>query len=257
MIEDYQAKRRRSRQIARALQIGGVVLAFAAAVATYAAVAGRPATVEPVDTAPVVVAVRDIPARSLLSAQDVKVARLPADTVPTGALTDVSAAIGGFTAVAIARNEPILQGKLGSTASAVLVFPAGTEPTGSAPDFRGMSLEIPDADAVGGEVQPGDVVDIVLSLGFESARLGLGTLDSDAAARIVAERVPVLARSKSIYTFRVDAAQAERIVALQAAGGKVHLLLRSAQDTRSPRASGAIYSNEARNLIRAIPTGAR
>ena len=144
-----------------------------------------------------------------------------------------------------------------SVATNFAIFPAGEQPSGSTPDFRAMSLSIPETHAVGGTVRAGDRVDILFALGFVPVQLATGvSLEQDFAARIVAENVAVLAKDDvaSIYTFRVDAAQAERLASIQAGGGTIHLLLRAATDTRAPRASGAIYSSEAGRIIRAIPT---
>ena len=240
MIEDYQARRRRARIVARSLFGAGIVLALLAAIAAYAYVTQtRP--VAP-GQARVVVAAHDIAARTVIGTDDVRLAEVDPAVVPAGALGDLSAAVGRAAAVPIAAREVLTPLRFASTAAGIGVFPAGEQPTGNAPDYRAMSLNVLDANAAGGNVQAGDTIDLVFAF----------ALEPDVAARIVAERVPVLARAATIYTLRIDAAQAERIAALQAGGATVQLLLRAGNDTRSPRASGALFANEAGAIIRPL-----
>lgn len=260
MIEDYQAKRRRARILQRALLATGLIVAVASAALTYS-VASRAPAADPgpaVPTTQVLVARRDIPVRTVLTAEDVHVVQAAASVVPAGALRQAGEAIGRVATQPIAANEIIHGSRFtDSVATNFAIFPAGEQPSGSSPDFRAMSLNIPDTHAVGGSVRAGDRVDILFALAFAPSQLGAGaTVEQDFAARILAENVAVLAKDEasSIYTFRVDAAQAERLASIQAAGGTIHLLLRAANDARAPRASGAIYSSEAGRIIRAIPT---
>ena len=260
MIEDYQAKRRRARVVQRSLLATGLVLALVSALLTYYFASRAPAADSgaTVATAEVLVARRDIAVRTIVTADDVQVVRTTAGVVPAGALRQPGEAIGRVATQPIAASEIIHPSRFtDSVATNFAIFPAGEQPSGSTPDFRAMSLSIPNTHAVGGTVRAGDRVDILFALGFVPVQLTAGvSLDQDFAARILAENVAVLARDEvsSTYTFRVEAAQAERIAAIHAAGGTIHLLLRAATDTRAPRASGAIYSSEAGRIIRAIPT---
>lgn len=259
MIEDYQAKRRRARIVSRSLLGLGITLAFVSALVTYV-IASRVPDAAGIETAQVLVADRDIAARTIITPGDVRIARVAADVLPESALRDPAVAIGRVTTQPIAKNEIVLSAKFTTGGGGgFAVYPEGQQPTGTTPDYRAMSLNILDQSAVGGSVQAGDIVDIVFSIAYLPSVLGSGTAtnasDTDFAARILAERVTVLAKdSTTIYTFRVDAAQAERIAAMQAAGALLQLLLRASDDTRSPRASGAIFSSEAGGIIRAIPT---
>jgi pilus assembly protein CpaB len=257
LIEDYQPKRRRARLVARGLLVAGIGLAFVSAALTYVVATRAPAAEAPAPTGvDVLVATRDIAARTVIGPGDVRVARAAPEVVPAGALGQPEAAVGRVATAPIAKNEIVQAGRFAEGAgTGFAVFPVGIQPTGTAPDFRAMSLEIADANAVGGAVQPGDAVDVLFSIPFAPARLGTAaTVDTDFAARILAERVAVLARSGTIYTVRLEAAQAERVAALQAAGATLHLLLRAGDDARAPRASGTVFSSEAGAIIRAIPT---
>jgi hypothetical protein len=62
--------------------------------------------------------------------------------------------------------------------------------------------------------------------------------------------VPVLAKTITVYTLRVDVTTAERIAALQASGGNLALLLRAPGDARSAGTGGASFSNEAQRIQR-------
>lgn len=236
---------------------GGIALAIVSAGVTYAIASRVPPPDATVETIQVLIATRDLPARVVITAADVRVGRAVAESVPAGALTETSAAVGRITTQPIARNEVIVPARFseGAGAAPFSIYPAGQTPGGSTPDWRAMSLAILDAQAVGGAVQPGDTVDVLFSLTYIPASIGLSAAtDADYAGRILAERVTVLARKDNIYTLRVDAAQAERIAAMLAASASVQLLLRSGDDTRAPRAPGAIYSSEAITILRAIPT---
>ena len=66
---------------------------------------------------------------------------------------------------------------------------------------------------------------------------------TDSSARIVLERVPILARNLAVYVIRTDAATAERIAYMQASGGVLQLLLRAPKDERATGTVGASFDN--------------
>lgn len=137
VIEDYAAKRRRQRRIARSLFFGGIVVAFAAAALTYFYASSRPAETAPVPTVSVLVAARDLPPRTALSAGDVKLVRTSPDLAPPGAFSDPGAVVGRIVTVPIVANEILLPSKFGASESfGFSVFPPGQQPTGAAPDCR-------------------------------------------------------------------------------------------------------------------------
>lgn len=137
VIEDYAAKRRRQRRIARSLFFGGIVVAFAAAALTYFYASSRPAETAPVPTVSVLVAARDLPPRTALSASDVKLVRTSPDLAPPGTFSDASAVVGRIVTVPIVANEVLLPSKFGASESfGFSVFPPGQQPTGAAPDCR-------------------------------------------------------------------------------------------------------------------------
>jgi pilus assembly protein CpaB len=242
-------RNRRSRLVSRILLFGGVALAIVAAVATYAyAVNVRNAGPSEVATVDVLVAARDLEARSALGSSDVKLAKLPRDLVPTGAFHDASLAAGMVTTVPLAANEPILAAKLARPGADghVAVLPPGTTVATSTARLRAMSINIPDANAAGGTIRAGDHIDIMYTL-------NTGVVEPtrrDFVGRIVIEDIPVLAKSATIYTLRVDVETAERIAALQAGAGTLNLLLRAPGDARPSGSTGSSFTREAQRILR-------
>jgi Flp pilus assembly protein CpaB len=107
-----------------------------------------------------------------------------------------------------------------------------------------MALNIPDANAAGGLIEAGDHVDILYTLAVaEPTR-------NDFVARIVIQDVPVLAKTITVYTLRVDATTAERLAALQASQGNLQLLLRAPGDARPAGTAGASFTAESQRILR-------
>jgi pilus assembly protein CpaB len=245
-LGDPYGSQRRSRLLSRVLLAFGVLVAVLAGVGTYlyagAARSGAPTDVAMVD---VLVATREIEARSALGPNDVKVVQLPRDAAPATALRDASVAVGMVTTVRLSANEPVLPTKIGQPGGEgrIAVLPPGST-TNSSPPYRAMSLSIPDANAAGGAIEAGDHVDILYTLAI------VDPTRSDFVGRITIQDVPVLAKTLTTYTFRVEVTTAERIAALLASGGNLQLLLRAPGDARPAGTSGASFTNEAQRILR-------
>lgn len=99
------------REVRRALSRHRVLLSCGLAAASVAvgltAVAPPPAA-----TAAVVVAARDLPAGTVVSADDVRTSALPADVVPHGALDEASAVVGHLVAGPVRAGEPLTDVRL-------------------------------------------------------------------------------------------------------------------------------------------------
>jgi pilus assembly protein CpaB len=239
-------KNRRSRLLSRTLLVVGVLIAVLAAAGTYF-YAGAARTAPPTDVVmvDVLVATRDVEARSALGPSDLKVVQLPRDAAPVNALHDSSGAAGMITTVTLSANEPVLPTKIappGSEGHIAVLPPGSTVATSGA--FRAMSLNIPDANAAGGAIEAGDHVDILYTLAVVEATR------SDFVGRIVIQDVPVLLKTLTVYTLRVDVTTAERIAALQASAGQLQLLLRAPGDARPAGTSGASFTTEAQRILR-------
>lgn len=254
----------RSKRRARLLLIVGVLLAIMAAGATFLVAQGsRTAAPQQIPMRRVIVAAREIPPKTLIAAADLRAIEINTAAVPPSALgpEQQPTLIGKIAATTISAGEFVTQAKLGKAEGATFtVFPPEVEiPAGGAipantPSYRAMSLTIADQFAVGGALQAGDVVDMMYVLPFDPTKflvpltgVAPGSPNdrriTDFSAKIVLERVPIIARTAQVYTIRTDAVTAEQIAYLQASGAQVQLLLRAPVDTRPAATVGATFAN--------------
>jgi len=252
-----------SKRRARLILIIGVVLAlFAGAGTFFYASSAQTVTPTVIPTAPVLVAAREIPAKTTLTAADLKIADFNADVKPAAALDKPQDAIGKVTIQSISVGEPIMPTKFADPKNPafVVIPPAFIGPDGApqvgSPNFRAMSITVPDANAVGGAVQPGDIVDVMFSLTLDPSKYfdkvkPLQT--ADVSAKIILERVTILARLAAVYTIRTDATTAERIGYLQASGGQLTFLLRAPKDERASGSTGATFAQVYKDFNLLIP----
>jgi Flp pilus assembly protein CpaB len=258
----------RSRRRARLVLIAGLFLAAAAGVFTFFyASATKSEAPAPIPTTNVLVAAREIPQRTQITSADLRLVKINTDAAPPGALQKPEDAVGKITIISIAIGEPILPTKLAGAGQAPFtVIPADQlSPTGAippnTPNYRAMSITVGDSLAAGGNIQAGDTVDLLYSLAFDPSRLlttqatqgANNPNNSDTSARIVLERVPILARALTTYVIRTDAATAERIAWLMSAGGQMHMLLRASKDDRATGTTGATFSSVQPNFKFEIP----
>ena len=258
-------RRRRQRLLSRLLLAAGLVLALVAGVGSYVVISQQTAPPPPPvarPTTPVVVAAAALEARTAIGAVDVKVVRIDSALVPDRALGDPAAVIGQILTVTVAAGEPILSSKFVAPSGAPFtVLPPGTTLGPATADYRALSINVGDANAVGGYVQAGDVIDIIFTITYEQPRSSVaGTLPVavgstqggalERAARVVFERIPVLARSGTVYTIRTDAASAERLAVLLNSDTQILFLLRAPRDDRAGKAPGATLTNETLPFLR-------
>ena len=244
----------RSRRRARLVLIVGLLFAVGAGATTFfVANTAKSEAPAPIPTSSVIVAARDIPPKTQITAADLKLVKMNSEVVPPSALSTSEEIVGRITLTSISVGEPILLAKLGGANGAVFtVFPAaalgndGSIPPGS-PNYRAMSITVSDAQAAGGTIQAGDTVDILYTMAivpdkfYKTVNATVNATDS--SARIVLERVPILMRNLAVYVIRTDAATAERIGYLQSAGGVLQLLLRAPKDERATGTVGASFDN--------------
>ena len=252
-----------SKRRARLILILGVVLAIAAAGGTFIYASGAQ-TAQPtvIPTTGVLVAAREIPAKTALTAADVRVQEYNLDAKPVTALDKPEDAIGKITTVAISIGEPILPSKFNDPKNPVfLVIPttaldANGNIKSDTPNFRALSITVQDANAVGGAIAPGDVVDILFTFNLDPVKFfdkPKTTQTADFSAKIILERVPILARQLSVYTIRADAITAERIAYLQASGGTLSFLLRAPKDERASGSQGTTFADMYRQFGVKVP----
>lgn len=242
-----------SKRRARLILIIGIVLALFAGAGTFFYASSAQTQQAPViPTTPVLVAAREIPAKTTLTPADLKVIQYNVDAKPVAALVKSEDAVGKITIESISVGEPILPTKFSDPKNpAFVVVPASFlgpdgAPKSDAPNFRAMSITVPDATAVGGTIQPGDIVDLMFTLNFDPTKFlqkPTPTETQDFSAKIILERITILARTGSIYTIRTDAATAERIAYLQASGGQLAFLLRAPKDERASGTTGTTFTD--------------
>ena len=252
-----------SRRRARLILIVGVALALVAGVGTFVYASGAKSdTPVAVPTVAVLVAAREIPAKTTLTAADVKLQEFNLDAKPALAMTTADQALGKITIQSISVGEPILPTKFADPKNpSFVVIPASFigpdgAPTPNSPNYRAMSITVPDQNAVGGTVAVGDTVDLMFTFQFDpSLRLQRPTpqMGPDFSAKIILERLPILARLATVYTIRVDALTAERIGYLQSAGGQLAFLLRAPKDERASGSTGATFGDIYTNFKIKIP----
>jgi len=133
------------------------------------------------DTKTVVVAARDIAARTELKSDMLKTANVPVDSVLSSTYSDPSALVGQTTRYPLVENEQVTSLKIGITDNIKdqglsSVLPAG---------MRAFSVKVSEETGVGGMILPGDLVDVI-------AILKANTVGVDKAVTIV-QGVEVLA----------------------------------------------------------------
>jgi Flp pilus assembly protein CpaB len=252
-----------SRRRARLVLIMGIALALIAGVGTFVYASGAK-TDQPVavPVTPVLVAAREIPAKTTLTAADVKLQDFNVEAKPLAGMSRAEDAVGRITIQSISIGEPILPTKFSDPKNpAFVVIPASFigpdgAPAVNSPNFRAMSITVPDPQAVGGAVVAGDIVDLLFTLQFDPAtKLKRATPDQtvDFSAKIILERVPILAKLAATYTIRVDALTAERIAYLQSAGGQLSFLLRAPKDERASGSTGTTFEGVYRTFRFVVP----
>jgi len=163
-----------SRRRARLILIVGVALALVAGVGTFVYASGAKSD-QPVavPTVAVLVAAREIPAKTTLTSADVKLQEFNVDAKPAAAMTKADDALGKITIQSISVGEPILPTKFADPKNpSFVVMPASFigpdgAPVANSPNFRAMSITVPDANAVGGSVLVGDLVDLMFTAQFD------------------------------------------------------------------------------------------
>lgn len=143
---------------------------------------------------PVVVAARDIDARTKITADMIRIEQVPTAAVISGAFENESPVIGQVARFPIAEREQLSAQKLGVGAffdadeneGLAFIIPEG---------YRGLALTVDESTAVGGHIIAGDHVDIIVLLdediaGIEKAVTALQDIEVLAVAQETQEAVP-------------------------------------------------------------------
>lgn len=165
------------RRRARIILILGILLALGAGAGTFFyASSAQTAGPVAVTTTDVVVAAKELPARTQLAAADVKVVKVNIDAAPLSALKDPKEAIGKIIVTPVTINEPLLPSKFAPPEKAFTIFPPGESVAPGSPHYRIVQLNIADGNASGGIIQTGDHVDIMVVFPFDpNTKLQVGS----------------------------------------------------------------------------------
>lgn len=144
-------------------------------------------------TVSVVVAKREIPFGTKITADMLEVRELPAAAALAGALTDPQQLIGKVTTAPMVPGEQFVPSKVSDYSGQDTL--SYRVPEGR----RGVSVQIPhEAWAAAGLVQPGDYVDILALVAVTTTDPATGEEKEYWTARIIAQNVPVLAVAQTL-----------------------------------------------------------
>ncbi|HQY91289.1 Flp pilus assembly protein CpaB [Caldilinea sp.] len=192
--------------------LAGIILALLAGFVAYSSltrvVETAPETTMSGPTVTVVAANRALPARTLLTQEDLTLVELPASAAPDGQIDALDAAVGKLTLLPLYGGEPVLEQKL--------VDPNVLGADGRSAIFLNQDqvlMAIPAQDLLSrvGVLKPGDRVDILYSLSFpENRGIGAAAENEDEAQSTFAllQNVTIVEMIGSIRPVETDTAEA-------------------------------------------------
>ena len=192
---------------------------------------------------PVVVTTRDIPARTLLADSDVTVREVPLDASNAGAYSNSADVVGRVTAVDINTGQLVGASLLVSTTpgAALSILPSGVTPVAGGPDWRAVSLIVPDERAVAGSVTAGQIIDVwvTIPVTVSDALAAKGQVYTDNSTQLIYQNVTVLAKNGVMYVLRLPDKMAGEISHMVAAGNVLFsIVLRDPSDTLTVDTNG-------------------
>jgi Flp pilus assembly protein CpaB len=241
---EYKDPSRRGRWIV----VIGIVLAVAAGGAAFFLInqAQQAAGQAGLQRVAVVVAVQTIPARKIIEPTDVAIREIPLDdTNAQGIASTTDKVVGRVPAVAILQGQMVLTNLLASSTEGgqfSVLGPADTFAPDS-PEWRAISMTVPDDRAVGGLLTPNQTVDVFVTTSVNvltSSESGLGEdgYYTDKSTKLSYQNMLVLAKTGTFYVLKAPIDVAEEISHLQASGAATFsLALRPDVDTRMVDAS--------------------
>jgi pilus assembly protein CpaB len=198
----------------------------------------------------VVVAVSPITVGQKFTPDQVKLEDRPKNTLPEGAISDITRVLDRVSLQEVAIGEAILNSRLapeGSAAGLQAVIPSG---------MRAMTVKVDEVIGVAGFIAPNSFVDIV------ATTLGNG-FENESVSRIILQQVKVLASGKQVenrkdgepvevntVTLQVTPEQAEAL-ALASTAGKLQLVMRNTVDEQPVETTGINTSSLFKGLVQA------
>jgi pilus assembly protein CpaB len=191
-------------------------------------------TVEPSSTE-VVVAARDLPLGTMLTAEDVKLASWPGGLLPEGYASSVEEVLGRGVIANVVLNEPLISSKIAvkeAGGGLPIVIPEG---------MRGVSVRVDDVISIAGFVTPGTRVDVMVTLDQEDnpvTKLILQNIPVLTSGQVIEQNIDGEPIQVTVITMLVTPEQAEELV-LAATRGRIQLALRNTLDLDSISTEGA------------------
>ena len=234
-----------SRTRSRKLIIAGVVLAICSGLGSYAFLsrAQTEATAGAGPQITVIVAKRTIPARQAISPDDLQVRSVPIDsTNAQGTFTTTDQVVGRISSITILQGQLVTSNLFSFSADAgsVMILSPDESFGPDSPEWRAVSLAVPDDRAVGGLLVAGARVDIFVttSILVNEQISSTGQFYGDKATKVTYQDVPILSKSGSFYVIKVVEEVAEEIAHLQSSGtASFSMALRPDVDNRPVDAS--------------------
>jgi len=192
----------------------------------------QPPPPEPVDLQEVVVAMEDVPARTVLEADMLGTMEMPAEFVSPLAVTHRAEAVGRVTAAPLAEGEIVLKNKLAADKSRLpLAFSVP-------PGRRAVTVGVTEVTGVAGSVEAGDRVDVVAAFDERVTGVYKSILLLEDLSVLAVDRHSQTANkagNEEIYRTATLAAtpQEATVLALAEEFGTVRLLLRPVLAERS------------------------
>lgn len=228
----------------------GLVIALIVGGVVFVALQATGLTAEPaVETRQVVVAVRDIPGRKPIEEGDVAMRTVPADPTNETAFTRIDEVLGRVSGLPIATGQLVTRNFLASTTEgqAFSILEPGQEYDPNGPDLRAVSVSVPDDRAVAGTLQPGQRVDLLVTMAInpevgqtpEQAKATQDSFVPGPSTKVTLQKLDILARNGALYILRTDLATAEKVAELTAAGGQFTMVLRADPDDRTATTAGS------------------
>jgi pilus assembly protein CpaB len=152
---------------------------------------------------PVVVAAVEIQSGTKIDAGMLTVKDFPDDAVLTGAFPTVEEVAGRVTTTKVIAGEQVIADKITATGDGLTGW--GSNPPLAiivTEGFRGTAIEVNNIVGAGGNIRPGDYVDVILSITIDA---GDAEHHKDQVAAIVLQNLQVLALDQSIAANRADA----------------------------------------------------
>ena len=256
MEMEYKDPSRRGRWIV----VIGVALAIVAGGAAFFLInqAQQEAGQAGLQKVAVVVAAQTIPARKIIEPTDVTVREIPIDqTNEQGIASTPDKVIGRVPAVAILQGQMVLTNLLASSTEGGQFTVLGPEESvgPDSPEWRAVSMTVPDDRAVGGLLTPNQTVDVFVTAAVNvltDSQNGIGKEGyyTDKSTKLSYQDMLILAKTGTYYILKAPLDVAEEISHLQASGAaSFSLALRPDTDTRLVDAS-ALGTTTNRVIIR-------